>query len=52
MKEQLDHGGSNYDELLKNHEKLEIHHRNITEKLEETEKRMKAEGQKAKQDYE
>lgn len=52
MREQLEHGSGNFDELTKNHEKLEIHYKNVCEKLEEAEKRAKEESQKAKQEYE
>lgn len=48
----MDHGGSNFDELSRNHEKLEIHHKNICEKLEESERRAQQESKKAKEEYE
>jgi hypothetical protein len=34
LKEELGNGGANFDSLSKEHEKLEIHHKNLNEKLE------------------
>ena len=29
LKDKLDHGGNNFDELTREHEKLEIHYKNV-----------------------
>ena len=36
LKQQLEHGGNTFDELSKNHQKLEIHYNNVCEKLQKT----------------
>jgi uncharacterized coiled-coil protein SlyX len=34
LKDKLDHGGNNFGELTRKHEKLEIHYKNVCDKLE------------------
>ncbi len=41
LKNKLEHGGNNFDELSREHEKLEIHYKNTCEKLEQTERRFR-----------
>ena len=52
LKNRLNHGGSTFDDLTRKHEKLEIHYKNVCDKLEQTEKKLNEEKQKSKAEYE
>jgi len=43
LKDKLNHGGNTFGDLSRKHEKLEIHYKNVCDKLEETENKLNAE---------